>query len=89
MQEHTHIGLDVHKDTIAGAVLRPGTTSCEEWLIPNTPEALRKLLSSRRDCRRCSRAGVRGEQDEAVSAARATPKSLAVPAAAPGSACRP
>ena len=44
MAEPTHIGLDVHKETIAVAVLRPGTTTCDERVIPNTPEALRKLL---------------------------------------------
>ena len=27
MQESTHIGLDVHKETIAVAVLRPGARS--------------------------------------------------------------
>jgi len=41
----THIGLDVHKDTIAVAVLRPGVTECDERVIPNTPEAVRRLLS--------------------------------------------
>ena len=45
MNELTHIGLDVHKDTIAVAVLRPATVTCDERVIPNTPEALRKLLS--------------------------------------------
>ena len=44
MRELTHIGLDVHKDTIAVAVLRPGASECDERVIPNTPEALRKLL---------------------------------------------
>jgi transposase len=44
MQELTHIGLDVHKDTIAVAVLRPGTTECDERVIPNTSEAVRRLL---------------------------------------------
>lgn len=37
MNELTHIGLDVHKDTIAVAVLRPGTTDVDERVIPNTP----------------------------------------------------
>jgi transposase len=45
MQQLTHIGLDVHKDTIAVAVLRPGVTECDERVIPNTPEAVRRLLS--------------------------------------------
>jgi transposase len=45
MNECTHIGLDVHKDTIAVAVLRPGTTDVDERVIPNTPEAIRRLLA--------------------------------------------
>jgi transposase len=45
MNESTYIGLDVHKETIAVAVLRPGTTECDERVIPNTPEAVRKLLA--------------------------------------------
>jgi len=44
MQQLTHIGPDVHKDTIAVAVLRPDTVSFDERVIPNTPEALRRLL---------------------------------------------
>ena len=44
MEELTHIGLDVHKDTIAVAVLRPGTIEVDERVIPNTPEAIRRLL---------------------------------------------
>jgi transposase len=45
MTEHTHIGLDVHKDTIAVAVLRSGTTEVDERVIANSPEAIRRLLS--------------------------------------------
>ena len=44
MQQLTHIGLDVHKDTIAVAVLRPDAVECDERVIPNTPEAVRRLL---------------------------------------------
>ena len=44
MTELTHIGLDVHKDTIAVATLRPGATTCDERVIPNTSEAVRRLL---------------------------------------------
>jgi transposase len=53
MNEFTHIGLDVHKDSIAVAVLRPVTGELDERVIPNTPEAVRKLL------RRHDPAGVR------------------------------
>ena len=45
MDQLTHIGLDVHKDTIAVAVLRPTSTDCDERVIANTPEAIRRLLS--------------------------------------------
>ncbi|MDP2181170.1 MAG: IS110 family transposase [Actinomycetota bacterium] len=45
MQQLTHIGLDVHKETIAVAVLRPDSVTFDERVIPNTPEAIRKLLS--------------------------------------------
>jgi len=44
MNQITHIGLDVHKDTIAVAVLRPDTTEVDERVIPNTPEAIRRLF---------------------------------------------
>jgi len=37
MNQLTHIGLDVHKGTIAVAVLRPDTVVCDERVIPNTP----------------------------------------------------
>lgn len=44
MGNATHLGLDVHKETVAVAVLRPGATVPEQRVIPNTPEALRKLV---------------------------------------------
>jgi transposase len=49
MNKLTHIGLDVHKETIAVATLRPGTVDCDERVIPNTPEAIRKLLGRQPD----------------------------------------
>lgn len=63
MQEHTHIGLDVHKETIAVAVLRPGSAACEERVIANTPEALRRLVlrfPDRDGLRTCYEAGPTG-----------------------------
>jgi transposase len=63
MQELTHIGLDVHKETIAVAVLRPGTAECDERVIANTPEALRRLFSRHPDraaLRACYEAGPTG-----------------------------
>jgi hypothetical protein len=53
MDELTHIGLDVHKETIAVAVLRPNASDCDERVIPNTPEALRKLLARYPDRSAC------------------------------------
>jgi transposase len=44
MDNITHIGLDVHKETIAVATLKPGAVTCEERVIPNTPDAIRKLV---------------------------------------------
>jgi len=46
MNECTHIGLDVHKDTIAVTTLRPVSGEIDERVVPNTPEAVRKLLRS-------------------------------------------
>ena len=63
MNSITHIGLDVHKDTIAVATLRPGSTDCEERVIPNTPEAIRKLVMRLEDpasCVFCYEAGPTG-----------------------------
>lgn len=45
----THMGLDVHKDSIAVAVLRPGQLEPDQRVIANTPEALRKLIAAQRD----------------------------------------
>ncbi|MGH9203401.1 MAG: IS110 family transposase, partial [Vicinamibacterales bacterium] len=41
----THLGLDVHKDSIAVAVLRPGELEPDERIIANTPDAIRKLVA--------------------------------------------
>ena len=63
MQESTHIGLDVHKETIAVAVLRPDGAECDERVIANTPEALRRLFArfpDRAALRTCYEAGPTG-----------------------------
>lgn len=63
MDKVTHIGLDVHKETIAVATLRPGSVDCDERTIPNTPEAIRKLLGRQPDpsvIRTCYEAGPTG-----------------------------
>jgi len=71
MQEPTHIGLDVHKESIAVAVLRPGASECDERVIPNTPEALRKLLRRFEDAdalRVCYEAGPTGYETQRLLA---------------------
>ena len=63
MDQLTHIGLDVHQETIAVATLRPDGIDCDERVIPNTPEAIRKLLSRQTDrsfVRTCYEAGPTG-----------------------------
>lgn len=44
MDNRTHVGLDVHKETTAVAVLRPGTLDTDNRIIATTPEAYRKLV---------------------------------------------
>ena len=46
MEISTHLGLDVHKDTIAVAILRAGELAADQRVIENTPEALRKLVGA-------------------------------------------
>lgn len=48
MDNRTHVGLDVHKETTAVAVLRPGVTTTDDRVIATTPEAYRKLVGSLR-----------------------------------------
>lgn len=45
----TFVGLDVHKDSIAVAVLRSGAEMPDRCSIRNTPEAVRKLVASWRE----------------------------------------
>jgi transposase len=59
----THLGLDVHKDSIAVAVLRPGELEPDQRVIANTPDALRKLIarvSDRSSLVACYEAGPTG-----------------------------
>lgn len=44
MDNATHLGLDVHKETIAVALLRPGEVDPDERTIANTPQAVRLLI---------------------------------------------
>ena len=45
MDNVTHLGLDVHKDSIAVGLLRPAQHIPDHKVIDNTPEAIRKLVS--------------------------------------------
>src|SRR5437667_12694903 len=44
-QASTFVGLDVHKETIAVAVLRPEHEVPLEWQVANDPTALRRLAT--------------------------------------------
>lgn len=61
MEKMTHVGLDVHKDTIAIAKLRPGSDVPLVWQIPNEPKVIRrtfgKLLAEVYDLHCCYEAG--------------------------------
>lgn len=46
MDNRTHVGLDVHKESTAVAILRPGALETDNRTIPTTPEAYRKLVRS-------------------------------------------
>lgn len=46
MDNRTHVGLDVHKETTAVAVLRPGISEPDHRIVPTTPEAYRKLVKA-------------------------------------------
>jgi len=45
MANVTYLGLDVHKDSIAVAVLRPHDREPDQFVVPNTAEALRKVVA--------------------------------------------
>ena len=57
------VGLDVHKETIAVATLHPGSTLCEEQVIPNTPEAVRTLGAAWATLHSCGPATKRAPPD--------------------------
>lgn len=44
MSSITHVGLDVHKQTIAVAMLEPGHTEPTAWQLANEPSAVRRLI---------------------------------------------
>ena len=59
MDNRTHVGLDVHKEQTAVAVLRPGESEVDHRVVATTPEAFRKLVRSlrREDVVYCYEAG--------------------------------
>lgn len=46
MADLTHLGLDVHKESTAVALLRPGDHEPDHRVIPTSPEAYRKLIKA-------------------------------------------
>lgn len=59
----TYVGLDVHQDSISVALLRPGAPLAEEEQIPNTADAVRRLVRRWKDpaaVRVCYEAGPTG-----------------------------
>jgi transposase len=46
VSNRTHVGLDVHKETTAVAVLKPEASITDDRVIATTPEAYRKLVRS-------------------------------------------
>lgn len=44
MNQRTHVGLDVHKESTAVAVLRPGSSEPDHRVIRTTPDAYGKLV---------------------------------------------
>lgn len=49
MDNRTHVGLDVHKETTAVAVLRPEAAEPDSHVVATSPEAYRKLVKSIND----------------------------------------
>jgi hypothetical protein len=45
MNSVTHVGLDVHKDSTAVAVLRADAGEPDHRVVASTPEAYRKLVA--------------------------------------------
>jgi len=76
--------MDVHKETIAVAVLRPGMELPEERSIPNTPEALRQLASRHRgNVVACYEAGPTGYDTHRLLASFGVPCDVIAPSLIP------
>jgi transposase len=84
MDHVTHLGLDVHKDTIAVAILRPGQSVPDERVIANTPEALRKLVARRRSSViACYEAGPTGYETHRLLSSLGVPCDVIAPTLIP------
>lgn len=82
----TFVGMDVHRDTIAIALLRPGEQVLLEQTIANTPEALRKQLCRWGDpgtLRVCYEAGPTGYDLQRELAAAGVDSAVIAPALIP------
>lgn len=74
MENRTHVGLDVHKETTAVAILGPGVSEPDHRVIPTRPEAYRKLVAGLRghDVVFCYEAGPCGFDPYRLSALSAS-----------------
>ena len=81
----THIGLDVHKDSIAVAVLRPGEIEPDQRVIANTPDAIRKLVgrTDRTSLVACYEAGPNGYAIQRLLASLDIPCDVVAPSLIP------
>lgn len=82
----TYVGMDVHKDIIAVAILRPGREAADEQAVPNRPEAVRKLVSSWKHpetFRVCYEAGPTGYGLQRQLASLGVPCQVVAPALVP------
>jgi len=85
MDNATFLALDVHKETIAVAVLRPGLSEPDECTIANTPEALRALIqrSSFERPVACYEAGPTGYETQRLLSALGVPCDVVAPTMIP------
>lgn len=85
MGERTHLGLDVHKETTAVAILRPGQQEPNPLVIPTTPEAYRKLIAKldSPDLVACYEAGPCGYEPHRILTALGVPCDVIAPSLIP------
>lgn len=85
MNDATHLGLDMHKETIAVALLRPGESVPDERTIPNTPEAVKKLIRgcSAKPLVACYEAGPTGYETHRLLTSLGVPCDVIAPTMTP------